>query len=107
MQITLDRGDAGTFASFEADISEVPQVRQTERLFGDPDYLLRVVVRDLDSFTALRDQQLATRPGVQRLTSTIAMNASSRTVPCRSQLRINGTLADLKVSGRARGVRWR
>jgi DNA-binding Lrp family transcriptional regulator len=42
-------------------------------LFGDPDYLLRVVARDLDSFTALRDQRLATLPGIHRLTSTIVM----------------------------------
>jgi DNA-binding Lrp family transcriptional regulator len=73
VQITLDRGDAGTVASFEAALSELPQVRQAERLFGDPDYLLRVAARDLDSFAALRDEKLATLPGVQRLTSTILM----------------------------------
>jgi len=73
VQITLDRGDAGTVASFEAAVSELPQIRQAERLFGDPDYLLRVVARDLDSFAALRDQELATLPGVHRLTSTIVM----------------------------------
>jgi len=73
VQITLDRGDASTVASFEAAVSELPQIRQAERLFGDPDYLLRVVARDLDSFAALRDQELATLPGVQRLTSTIVM----------------------------------
>jgi DNA-binding Lrp family transcriptional regulator len=73
VQITLDRGDADTVASFEAAVSELPQVRQAERLFGDPDYLLRVVARDLDQFAALRDQELATLPGVQRLTSTIVM----------------------------------
>jgi DNA-binding Lrp family transcriptional regulator len=38
-----------------------------------PDYLLRVAARDLDSFAALRDQKLATLPGVHRLTSTIVM----------------------------------
>jgi DNA-binding Lrp family transcriptional regulator len=47
--------------------------RHAERLFGDPDYLLRVVARDLDSFAALRDQKLATLPGIHRLTSTIVM----------------------------------
>ena len=73
VQITLDRGDAGTVASFEAAVSELPQIWQAERLFGDPDYLLRVVARDLDSFAALRDQELATLPGVHRLTSTIVM----------------------------------
>ena len=73
VQITLERGDAGTVASFEAAVVELPQVRHAERLFSDPDYLLRVAARDLDSFAALRDQKLATLPGIHRLTSTIVM----------------------------------
>jgi DNA-binding Lrp family transcriptional regulator len=73
VQITLERGDASTVAAFEAAVAELPQVRHAERLFGDPDYLLRVVARDLDSFAALRDQKLATLPGIHRLSSTIVM----------------------------------
>ena len=73
VQITLERGDAGAVTSFEEAVAELPQVRHAERLFGDPDYLLRVVARDLDAFAALRDQKLATLPGVHRLTSTIVM----------------------------------
>lgn len=73
VQVTLDRGDAATVTAFETAIVALPQVRQAERLFGDPDYLLRVAARDLDSFAALRDQKLATLPGIHRLTSTIVM----------------------------------
>jgi len=73
VQITLERGDAGTVTVFEAAVIELPQVRHAERLFGDPDYLLRVAARDLDHFAALRDQKLATLPGIHRLTSTIVM----------------------------------
>jgi DNA-binding Lrp family transcriptional regulator len=64
---------ASTAAAFETAIAELPQVRHAERLFGDPDYLLRVAARDLDDFAALRDQSLATLPGIHRLTSTIVM----------------------------------
>jgi DNA-binding Lrp family transcriptional regulator len=83
VQITLERGDAGTVASFETALAELPQVRHAERLFGDPDYLLRVAARDLDSFATLRDQKLATLPGVHRLTSTIVMKRiiDNRPVP--------------------------
>ena len=70
VQVTLERGDASTVTAFETAIAELPQVRHAERLFGDPDYLLRVAARDLDSFAALRDQSLATLPGILRLTST-------------------------------------
>jgi hypothetical protein len=38
----------GTVASSETAVLELPQVRHAERLFGDPDYLLRVVARDLE-----------------------------------------------------------
>jgi DNA-binding Lrp family transcriptional regulator len=48
-------------------------VRHAERLFGDPDYLVRVATADIDSYQRLRDEKLATLPGVQRLSSTIVM----------------------------------
>src|SRR6266542_681643 len=74
VSVTLDRGDAGTVAAFEAALAPVPQIRHAERLFGDPDYLLRVVAADLNDYATLRDQRLAALPGVHRLTSTIVMN---------------------------------
>lgn len=87
VQVTLERGDAGTVTAFEAAVADLPQVRHAERLFGDPDYLLRVVARDLDSYAALRDQKLATLPGLHRLTSTIVMKriVENRPLPFTSR----------------------
>jgi DNA-binding Lrp family transcriptional regulator len=73
VSVTMDREDASTITAFEAAVSEVAEVRSAERLFGDPDYLLRVATSDLPAYAALRDEKLATLPGVQRLTSTIVM----------------------------------
>jgi DNA-binding Lrp family transcriptional regulator len=73
VSVTLDRGDAVTVAAFETALAEVPQIRHAERLFGEPDYLLRVVATDLNDYATLRDHKLATLPGVQRITSTIVM----------------------------------
>ncbi len=73
VQVTMDREDASTIAGFERGLAAVPEIRQAERLFGDPDYLVRVATADLASYQALRDEKLATLPGVQRLTSTIVM----------------------------------
>ena len=73
VSITMDREDADTVAAFEAALADVPEIRHAERLFGDPDYLLRVVATDLNDYATLRDQKLATLPGVHRLTSTIVM----------------------------------
>ncbi|QQM38761.1 Lrp/AsnC family transcriptional regulator [Streptomyces liliifuscus] len=70
---TLRWEDRDTVAAFEQAVAAVPHVVQAQRLFGEPDYLLRVVSDDLAAFQQLYDQQLATLPGVQRLTSTIVM----------------------------------
>jgi DNA-binding Lrp family transcriptional regulator len=69
----MDREDAATIAQFEEELARVAAVRSAERLFGDPDYLLRVVAADLAAYQVLRDEQLATLSGIQRLSSTIVM----------------------------------
>ena len=48
---------------------------QAQRLFGDPDYLLRILTRDLAAFQQLYDDRLAALPGVQRLSSTLVMKS--------------------------------
>jgi DNA-binding Lrp family transcriptional regulator len=73
VQVTMDREDAATITDFERRLAEIAEVRHAERLFGDPDYLVRVATADIAAYQTLRDEQLATLPGVQRLTSTIVM----------------------------------
>ena len=73
ISVTMDREDSTTIAAFEAALAALPEVRHAERLFGDPDYLLRVATADLEAYAALRDEKLAALPGVHRLTSTIVM----------------------------------
>jgi DNA-binding Lrp family transcriptional regulator len=71
--VTLRWEDRDTITDFEQAVAAAPQVTQAQRLFGEPDYLLRVVTADLASYQQLYDQRLATLPGVQRLTSTLVM----------------------------------
>jgi len=73
VNVTMDREDSATIAEFETALTAIAEVRHAERLFGDPDYLLRVATADLAGYAALRDEKLATLPGVQRITSTIVM----------------------------------
>lgn len=42
-------------------------------MFGDPDYLLRIVTADLAAYQRLEDDVLSALPGVQRLNSTLVM----------------------------------
>ena len=73
VHVTMDREDAATIARFEHELASIPEVRHAERLFGDPDYLVRVATADMATYQALRDEKLGTLPGVQRLSSTIVM----------------------------------
>jgi DNA-binding Lrp family transcriptional regulator len=71
--VTMRQEDRDTLLGFEAAVAGIPQVVQAQRLFGDPDYLLRVLTADLAAYQRLEDDQLATLPGIQRLTSTLVM----------------------------------
>jgi DNA-binding Lrp family transcriptional regulator len=71
--VTLREGDRQAVEAFETAVRDVPQIIQAQRLFGDPDYLLHVVSRDLSAFQQLYDEQLSALPSVQRLTSTLVM----------------------------------
>jgi len=71
--VTLREGDRHSVEAFENAVVAVPQVMQAQRLFGDPDYLLHVITRDLPTFQQLYDERLSALPSVQRLTSTLVM----------------------------------
>jgi DNA-binding Lrp family transcriptional regulator len=51
--VTMRYADRQTVAAFEEQVAGIPHVLQAQRLFGDPDYLLRVVARDLPAYRQL------------------------------------------------------
>jgi DNA-binding Lrp family transcriptional regulator len=71
--VTMRQEDRETILGFEAEVAGIPQVVQAQRLFGDPDYLLRIVTTDLAAYQRLQDDKLTALPGVQRMTSTLVM----------------------------------
>lgn len=71
--VTMKEGDKKSVLGFENAISDIPEIIQAQRLFGNPDYMLHVITRDLSSFQKLYDEYLSAIMGVQRLTSTIVM----------------------------------
>jgi DNA-binding Lrp family transcriptional regulator len=71
--ITMRREDRETLIAFEEGLAAIPNVVRAERLFGDPDYLLRIVTADLAAYQRLQDDKLTALPGVQRMTSTLVM----------------------------------
>lgn len=75
---TLDRPDS--VEAFDDAVAAVPQVIEAQRLFGEPDYLIRVVSADLEAYQRLYESVLVRLPGVTGLTSTIVMKQA---VPLR------------------------
>lgn len=71
---TLAHPDAVT--TFDAALAEIPQVIEAQRLFGEPDYLIRIVCADLPAYQRLYDGVLSKLPGLGGLNSTIVMKQS-------------------------------
>lgn len=60
-------------AAFETALEGIREITDAQRLFGDPDYMVRVVTRDLSAFQHLYDERLSALPSVLRLRSTLVM----------------------------------
>lgn len=71
--VTLRQVDRGTMAAFEARVTANPNIVEAQRLFGSPDYLLKVIAADLPAYQRFYDDELAALPAVERLTSTLVM----------------------------------
>ena len=71
--VTLREVTRQAIADFEAAVIETSQIVDAQRLFGDPDYLLHVVAKDLPAFQKLYDEKLTSIPNVKRLSSTLVM----------------------------------
>ncbi|TDQ57625.1 DNA-binding Lrp family transcriptional regulator [Mesocricetibacter intestinalis] len=81
--VTLKEMASDGVNKFENALSDIPEIVQAQRLFGDPDYMLHIVTKDLDSFQKLYDHKLSALPNVSRLRSTLVMKnvLSDRTLP--------------------------
>ena len=81
--VTMKQEDRETLLGFEEAVAAIPNVLQAQRLFGDPDYLIRVRTADLAAYAELEDNTLSAIPGVQRLNSTLVMKqvVADRAIP--------------------------
>ena len=62
-----------TIAAFEAAVAELDAVVECHRMFGDPDYVIRVAVADVNAYERFLIDTFADLPGVARMTSQFAM----------------------------------
>lgn len=73
--VTLREGDRASVHAFEEALASISEIVEAQRLFGDPDYLLQIITKDLPAFQRLYDERLSALPNVQRLTSTLVMKS--------------------------------
>jgi DNA-binding Lrp family transcriptional regulator len=52
-------GDRDTVDAFDQAVAAIPHILQAQRLFGDPDYLLRIITRDLPAYQRVYGNRLA------------------------------------------------
>jgi len=87
----LVRAEASAIQAFEDAVQRVDEVVEVRRMIGLPDYLMRVVVADLEAYEHLYSDTLAALPAVERVYTQLAMKTVKQTA--------------VPVSGRAGGRR--
>lgn len=80
--VTLSSQAEAALTAFETAAATVPEVVECYLMTGSSDYLLRLVVRDVDDLERIHARELTRLPGVTRVSSSVAM----RTVVKRAAL---------------------
>ena len=75
VEVRLDHQTRASAAKFETEIVKLPQVLECYMIVGDWDYLLRIIVGDLDALRDFHMNRLGKIPGVTNVKSNISMKA--------------------------------
>jgi Lrp/AsnC family transcriptional regulator, leucine-responsive regulatory protein len=75
---TLTSTDRDNVESVEASIAEIDEIVECHRMFGEPDYLMRVAVRDLAAYEELWSTRLSAMRGAVRVASQMTMKVVKR-----------------------------
>lgn len=67
--IDIAVNDERTIEDFEAAVEALPEVVEMRRMFGQPDYFLRILVADHEEYEALMQTKLIRLPTLSRLVS--------------------------------------
>jgi DNA-binding Lrp family transcriptional regulator len=69
VQVTLTDQRQATMLAFERAMASTPQIVEAYLMSGQSDYLIKVLVREQDSYERIHREILSALPGVQRLVS--------------------------------------
>ncbi|WP_158841474.1 Lrp/AsnC family transcriptional regulator [Saccharothrix deserti] len=73
VNVDLAKKDRATVARFESRVAAYDEVVEFRRMFGLPDYFLRIATEDLSSFEEFVTTKLEDTPGIARVDSHLTM----------------------------------
>ncbi|CAM5233796.1 Lrp/AsnC family transcriptional regulator [Streptomyces sp. NRRL F-5140] len=73
IDLGLESQDAETVEHFERTLAEAEEVLELRRMFGSPDYFVRVAVADLSAYEAFLSGRVMTIPRIKNVTSHFTM----------------------------------
>ena len=71
--VTLTDQRRETLLAFETAVARAPEIAEGHLITGDSDYMLKVLVKEGDSFERVHRELLAALPGVQRLVTQVSI----------------------------------
>ena len=75
VNIDLSLKDGHTVSAFEDYVSALEEVVEFRRMFGLPDYFLRVATRDIGAYEQFVTSKLTQAPGIAKIDSHLPMKA--------------------------------
>lgn len=78
-QVRLNSHGRANVKAFTDAIQRLPEVQECHVLLGNIDFLLRIVAKDIEAYERFFFEELSQLPGVQEITSIIAMSQIKRT----------------------------
>lgn len=73
LDVELTAFDRQSVLQFEDAMAAFDEVVEMHRMFGSPDYFVRVGVQDLPAYEAFLTQRVLTLPGIQKVVSRFTM----------------------------------
>ncbi|GAB3325176.1 Lrp/AsnC family transcriptional regulator [Larkinella ripae] len=77
--VTLDKQTRETFIVFDRTIAELPEVMECNLVSGTFDYLLKIVVHDMETYNRFYQERLSVIPGLLNISSFFVMSEVKNT----------------------------
>ena len=78
VSIEVVMNDQSSLEAFESALATMPEVVDARRVFGSPDYILRVLVADVAAYERFQTTKLLVLPGISRTISHQTMKLIKR-----------------------------